>query len=62
LTTINGDCDAKDTYRLSCMVVGRHKPTLAELAKGEDVTIGGARFSRAILSLQGPKAIDILKS
>ncbi|HEC74397.1 MAG TPA: aminomethyl transferase family protein [Methylophaga aminisulfidivorans] len=51
-------CDAKDTYRLS-HGSGATQTTLAELAKGEDVTIE-QDLDVHILSLQGPKAIDIL--
>lgn len=51
-------CDAKDSYRIS-HGGGNTQETLAKLAEGQDVTIG-QDFDVHILSLQGPRSIDIL--
>jgi len=51
-------CDAKDRYRIS-HGGGNTQETLAKLAEGQDVTIG-QDFDVHILSLQGPRSIDIL--
>jgi len=51
-------CDAKDTYRIS-HGGGNTQETLAKLVEGQDVTIG-QDFDVHILSLQGPRSVDIL--
>ncbi|WP_289243162.1 aminomethyltransferase family protein [Methylophaga sp. UBA678] len=51
-------CDDKEHYRLS-HGSGATQQTLAELAKGEDVTVE-QDYDVHILSLQGPRSIDIL--
>ena len=51
-------CDAQDTYRLS-HGSGATQETLAKLAEGQDVTIE-QDFDVHILSLQGPRCVDIL--
>lgn len=51
-------CDAKDRYRIS-HGGGNTQETLAKLAEGQDVTIG-QDFDVHILSLQGPRSVDIL--
>jgi aminomethyltransferase len=51
-------CDDKEHYRLS-HGSGATQQTLAELAKGEDVVVE-QDYDVHILSLQGPRSIDIL--
>lgn len=51
-------CDAKDKYRLS-HGGGITQQTLAMLAEGEDVQVA-QDMDAHVLSLQGPKAIDVL--
>jgi len=51
-------CDAKDSYRVS-HGSGATQDTLARLAEGHDVTIA-QDYDVHILSLQGPKSVDIL--
>lgn len=51
-------CDAKDTYRVS-HGSGATQQTLAQLAEGQDVSIE-QDFDVHILSLQGPRSVDVL--
>lgn len=51
-------CDAKDKYRVS-HGSGATQETLAKLAEGQDVTIE-QDFDVHILSLQGPRSVDVL--